>query len=259
MRLKDPVGVHYTSTEDILLVIEPVLMQPLLDERQGMYLAGKTPKNFSNKIASMRILDPACGTGNFLCAALQQLLDFQKEVITSTNLPLTVSPEQLYGIEIDPDACETASARIWNTYIQWLQENDFDEPGESVLDPLRHIECKDAILTYDKAGKPIDSEWPEVDVVIGNPPFMGGHKMRVGLGDKYTDDLRKLYKGRILGASDLVCYWFERTRMMIEAGNVKRAGLIATNSIRGGANRKVLERIKETGDIFMAWSDRPWE
>lgn len=124
---------------------------------------------------------------------------------------------------------------------------------------MRYIECKDAILTYDKTGKPIDPDWPEVDVVIGNPPFLGGHKMRAGLGDKYTDDLRKLYKERIPGASDLVCYWFERIRMMIEAGKVKRAGLIATNSIRGGANRRVLERIKETGDIFMAWSDRPWE
>ncbi len=58
--------------------------------------------------------------------------------------------------------------------------------------------------------------------------------------------------------ADLVCYWFEKARAMIENGQTKRAGLLATNSIRGGVNRKVLERIKETGDIFWAQSDRDW-
>ena len=60
------------------------------------------------------------------------------------------------------------------------------------------------------------------------------------------------------GFADLVCYWFEKAREQIESGKAKRAGLLATNSIRGGANREVLKRIKETGDIFMAWSDREW-
>jgi hypothetical protein len=58
--------------------------------------------------------------------------------------------------------------------------------------------------------------------------------------------------------SDLVCYFFEKARAQIESGKTKRAGLLATNSIRGGASRKVLERIKETGDVFMAWDDEPW-
>ena len=58
--------------------------------------------------------------------------------------------------------------------------------------------------------------------------------------------------------ADLVCYWFERSRFKIEAKSLRRAGLLATNSIRGGANRVVLERIKDSGQVFMAWSDRPW-
>ena len=72
------------------------------------------------------------------------------------------------------------------------------------------------------------------------------------------DDLRKLYEGRVPGGADLVTYWFERARAHIETGKAKRAGLLATNSIRMVGNRPVLERIKETGGIFMAWSDRPW-
>ena len=82
--------------------------------------------------------------------------------------------------------------------------------------------------------------------------------MRAELGDEYVEALRKLYTDRIPGQSDLVCYWFEKSRAMIEAGRAKRAGLLATNSIRTGANRTILDRIKATGNIFMAWSDRAW-
>ena len=73
-----------------------------------------------------------------------------------------------------------------------------------------------------------------------------------------TSGLTDFYDGRLPGFADLVCYWFEKAREQIENGKAKRAGLLATNSIRGGANREVLKRIKETGDIFMAWSDREW-
>ena len=58
--------------------------------------------------------------------------------------------------------------------------------------------------------------------------------------------------------ADFVCYWFEKARTMLEQGRAKRAGLLATQGIRGGANRGVLQRIKESGDIFLAWSDQPW-
>ena len=67
-----------------------------------------------------------------------------------------------------------------------------------------------------------------------------------------------LYDGRVPREADLVTYWFERARALIADGQVQRAGLLATQAIRGGANRRVLEGIKGTGDIFMAWSDRKW-
>ena len=103
----------------------------------------------------------------------------------------------------------------------------------------------------------VEPEWPEADVIVGNPPFLGGSKLRRELGDKYVEELFRLYGDR-LPVSDLVCYWFEKARAMVEAGKVKRAGFLATNSIRGGANRRVLERIKDTGVIFWTQSDRDW-
>jgi len=103
-----------------------------------------------------------------------------------------------------------------------------------------------------------EPSWPDVDCIVSNPPFLGDKLMRRQLGDEYVDKLRALYAGRIPGQSDLCCYWFERARAEIERGRCRRAGLLATQGIRGGANRKVLERIKETGDIFFAESDRQW-
>jgi len=82
--------------------------------------------------------------------------------------------------------------------------------------------------------------------------------LRAELGDQYVESLFALYRERVSGAADLCCYWFEKARAMIESGRLRRAGLLATQGIRGGANREVLDRIKNTGDIFWAQSDREW-
>src|SRR5438067_5017992 len=127
-----------------------------------------------------------------------------------------------------------------------------------MLRPLHNIQHMDAILAYDEAGQPVEPPWPEADVIIGNPPFLGGKRLRTELGDQYVHDLFSLYEGRVPREADLVAYWFERVRALIAAQRATRVGLLATQAIRAGANRRVLERIKETGDIFMGWSDRPW-
>ncbi len=280
-------GAHYTSREDILLIVEPVLMAPLRRrwaevQRQALELAARRDEvkgakrtswnkkietlltGFAGEIASIRVLDAAGGSGNFLYVALKLLLDLEKEVGTFaaglglTRLMPTVSPAQLYGIEINEYAYELAQATIWIGYLQWFSENGYGIPPEPILKPLNNIRRMDAILAYDDHGQPVEPEWPEVDVIIGNPPFLGGKKMRSELGDKYVDDLFALYEGKVPHEADLVCYWFEKARAKVAAGTVKRVGLLATQSIRAGANRKVLGRIKETGAIFMAWSDRPW-
>ncbi len=220
---------------------------------------------FTDEIAAVRVLDPACGSGNFLYVALKRLLDLWKEVSAFAAasgvaglLPYTVGPQQLYGIELNVYAHELASVVVWIGYIQWLHDNGFGIPDSPILKPLHNIRHMDAVLAYDAAGHPVETAWPEVDVIIGNPPFLGGSKLRRELGDAYAERVWALYKGQVPGGADLVCYWFERARAQIERGNAQRAGLLATNSIRGGANRQVLDRIKVSGDIFMAWGDRPW-
>ena len=282
-------GAHYTSREDILLIVEPVLMRPLRRRweevrKRARVLAAKWQEadsaggaktrarrqlekllyGFADEIAATTVLDPACGSGNFLYVALRELLNLEKDVIrfaTDLGLPMffpTVKPEQLYGIEINEYAHELAQATIWIGYIQWLRENGFGQPSEPILKALDNIHEMDAILAFDEDGNPVEPEWPEADVVIGNPPFLGASKLRAELGDEYVEWLFALYNERLPGFSDLCCYWFEKARSMIEHGTLKRAGLLATQGIRGGANRTVLQRIKESGDIFWAQSDRDW-
>lgn len=260
-------GAHYTSRTDILLVVEPIVMKPLRDEWvQVKRKAATEPTQlaqFTTKLAAIRVLDPACGSGNFLYIALRQLLDLQKEVIVygqqfGLDLPLTVSPAQLYGLEINPYAHELAQITVWIGYLQWRFENGFANLEEPILRPLKNIERRDAILTYDGDGRPVAPIWPQADFIIGNPPFLGDKKMRRELGQQYVDDLRQLYRDHIPGQSDLVCYWFEQARTMIAQQKAGRVGLLATQGIRNGANQTVLRRIKQTGNIFWAYSDRNW-
>lgn len=284
-------GAHYTDRGSILRVVEPVLMAPLRREwnatraRVAALLKKATESKQASaetrhrkaalqsiedfrkgSLDSVRVLDPACGSGNFLYVALEQLHELEKEVLLlraevergQFSLDIRVGPHMLMGIELNSFAQELAQVTVWIGHLQWHLKNGFSFAKDPVLRPIDSIECRDAILDQSRPGKPKEAGWPEATVVIGNPPFLGGKKLRTELGDEYIDALFEVYDGRVPREADLVTYWFEKARAAIKSGQLKRAGLLATNSIRGGASRKVLDRIRDTGDIFMAWSDEPW-
>jgi type II restriction/modification system DNA methylase subunit YeeA len=294
---RSQLGAHHTSREDILLIVEPVIIEPLQrkwatvradalalakaseKERAAEVAAKKKGTTYSKlrkqmqevllnwveELSEVRVLDPACGSGNFLYLALRRMLDlwhevriFSAEHALPTFLEKQVHPSQLYGLETNVYAQELASVVVWIGYLQWLNQNAIGWPTQPILRRLDNIQHRDAILTRDASGNLVESEWPEVDYIVGNPPFLGGKRLRTELGDSYVDALFAVYAGRVPPEADLVTYWFEKARAMIQEGTAKRTGLLATQGIRGGANRVVLERIKESGDIFMAYSDRDW-
>jgi hypothetical protein len=288
-RILDPdkrsqIGAHYTSKEDITLLVEPVLMEPLRREwekvRQqandiieaGNKRTGKTVQkelskllgDFVGKIASVRVLDPACGSGNFLYVALKLLLDLEKQVsvfASSNGLSrffVRCRPGQLYGIENNIHAHKVASVSVWIGFLQWQRDNGIIITDNPIMQPLENIQCRDAILIRNSKGEPVEPQWPSAHVVVGNPPFLGGNKIRQRLGDHYVNDLFKIYAGRVPAFADLVCYWFEKALRLLEQQPESRIGLLATNSIRGGVNRRILENIQKDGNIFWAQSDRDW-
>ncbi len=294
---RSQLGAHFTGKEDIETLVEAVVMQPLRREwnefrliiecllTTGKKKPGAVPARpltasaerkargeaesilhqFLARLQSVKVLDPACGSGNFLYVTLQELKNLEKSVILysmekglGSFLPL-VGPWQLYGIEVNPYAFDLAQMTVWIGWLQWIRFNGFGSPQEPILRPMKgNFQCRDAILDLSEQGNPKEPDWPKVDFIIGNPPFLGGNRVRQELGDAYVDALFRQYAGRVPAFADLCCYWFERARAHIDDGRCKRAGLLATQGIRGGANREVLKRIKQTGDIFWAISDRDW-
>lgn len=259
MRRWQAVKAEATALADAARNVKGRAHAKLRDELQGKMLA------WVDELTSVKILDPACGSGNFLYLALRRLLDlwhearvFSAEHGLATFLEKQVNPTQLFGLEINIYAQELASVVVWIGYLQWLNEHAIGWPTEPILRKLDNIQHRDAILTQDNSGNSIEPKWPAVDFIIGNPPFLGGKRLRIELGNEYVDALFSVYDERVPRQADLVVYWFEKARALVEAGKVKRVGLLATQSIRAGASLKVLQKIASTGGIFMAWSDRPW-
>lgn len=86
---------------------------------------------------------------------------------------------------------------MWIGYLQWRKDNGMGEPKPPILEPLTNIQHRDAILELDSEGNPMEPVWPEAEFVVGNPPFLGGKRLRNELGDKYVDGLFHVYEGRV--------------------------------------------------------------
>ena len=277
-------GAHYTDRDKIMLLVEPVVIRPWLaewdaakadlaaaldrveaakwpaDRTKRLNAAERRYRAFLNRLRAFTVLDPACGSGNFLYLALQALKDLEHRVqLEAEALGFQrafpdIGPANVKGLEINPYAAELARVSVWIGEIQWMRRNGFSESHDPILKPLDTIECRDAILTPDNT----EPDWPEADVVIGNPPFLGGKLLITTLGEDYVSKIFTTYAGRVPAEADLVCYWLEKAGQQIAAGKATRAGLVATNSIRGGANRRALQAALDTRRIFEAWSDEPW-
>ena len=281
---RSQLGAHYTDRDKIMQIIEPVVIRPWLVEwetAQARITAGLESESaarsaaartrhrreaerllgdFLKRLRAFTVLDPACGSGNFLYLALQAIKDLEHRVqleAEALGLPRSfpeTGPANVRGIEINPYAAELARVSVWIGEIQWMRRNGFAGSRDPILKPLDTIECRDAVLTPE--GK--EPEWPVADVVIGNPPFLGGKLLIATLGEGYVSSLFEAYERRVPAEADLVCYWFLKAGEHVEAGRAIRVGLVSTNSIRGGANRRALQAATRNCTIFEAWSDEPW-
>ena len=174
----------------------------------------------------------------------------------------TPEPHTLRFLKSAPTSAPPAPLSASGTGVEATQESGVRSEF------MRDASPKAATLVGNSAMTPVsgaagalqavEATWPKADVVIGNPPFLGGSKKRRELGDEYFESLDTVFTGRVPAGADLVCYWFEKARNEIESRGLNSAGLVATNSIRGGANRKVLDAICNTTRIYEAWSDETW-
>ncbi len=319
-------GAHYTPRAYVERLVMPTVIEPLREEWQAVLAAAITlanagkledaaeaVKDFHRHLCEVRVLDPACGSGNFLYVTLEHLKRLEGEVINALNdfdarqaafelEGWAVDPHQLLGLEVNPRAAAIADLVLWIGYLQWHFRTRGDaKPAEPVLRKFRNIECRDAVLAYDSVeivtgedGQPVTrwdgrtmkthpvtgedvpddaarvplyryinarkAEWPAADYVVGNPPFIGNWRMRSALGDGYTETLRQLY-GEIPESCDYVMFWWDKAAELARRGQIKRFGLITTNSLRQTFNRRVIQKYldgKEPLSLLFAIPDHPW-
>jgi hypothetical protein len=386
---RSQLGAHYTDPATIERIIDPVVRRPLLREWAAAkeQIAARLEKSkkrddkawrdaaalhigFLQRLAAYRVLDPACGSGNFLYLALKCLKDVEHLANTEAEalglerqVELFTGPANVLGIELNEYAAELARVTVWIGELQWRLDHGHPFKTNPVLEPLDHIECRDALLSWstdepsrevartggaemgsemgsdtdlakpNSGSDPVSADpvsvepglvpanasvraetpsvraepveasapaslanaaaraaqtpgahdplgartsppasappapprvlaseapWPRADVVVGNPPFLGVSRKRGELGEATTRALDAVFAPGVPGAADLVCYWFAKALKAMQSNDLRAAGFVATNSIRGGANRRVLDAIAEHSTIFEAWSDEPW-
>ena len=214
---------------------------------------------FLERLRAYRVLDPACGSGNFLYLALKALKDvehqanFEAEALGLPRQHDLTGPHNVLGIELNEYAAELARLTVWIGELQWRIQRGYAFKLNPVLEPLDHIECRDALM---------NAGWQRGGMAEGG---CGGRQSAVRrrqedarrAGRRVHRATAQALQGRVPGGADFVCYWFDKARAQIAAGELQRAGLVATNSIRGGASRAVLEAIVRETRVFEAWSDKP--
>ena len=328
-------GAHFTPRVYVERLVVPTIIAPLRSDweevqaliddlqRQGKDDAAiEAVRAFHHRLCTTRVLDPACGTGNFLYVALELMKRLEGEVLETleglgedeARLLLdgeTVGPRQFYGLELNPRAVPIADLVLWIGFLKWqLRTVEVKDLPEPILHAYGTIKHQDALLAYDsmemlrdEAGKPLSrwdgetmklhpitgeeipdpdatmelyqyvnprrAEWPPVEFIVGNPPFIGGKDMRAELGDGYAEAAWKVRKEVPGGADFVMHFWDEAaTRLLAKPPKdargenpLRRFGFITTNSITQTFSRRVVERhmnAKLPLSLVYAIPDHPW-
>ncbi len=293
-------GAHYTPRSYVERLVQVTVMEPLRADWDAVRIkigdalergepaeAVAAVRAFHHQLCTTRVLDPACGTGNFLYVSLELMKRLEGEVLEALaelgeteGIGLeTVDPHQFLGIELNVRAAAIAELVLWIGYLQQHYRNRSEHPAEPILKAFGNIQQKDAVLTWDgypelqfemrngvavqvypNARRP---EWPEAEFIVGNPPFLGkGAGMRRPLGDSYVDALWSAHD-HLPESIDFVMYWWDRAADLLtrKSAPLRRFGLVTTNSISQAFNRKVIEfrqAKKNPVSLVFAVADHPW-
>jgi hypothetical protein len=319
-------GAHFTPRAYVERLVLPTIVEPLREQWANVQAAAVTLAkgddlpgarkiigDFLESLCNTTVLDPACGTANFLYVAMEHMKRLEGEVwdmlrgLGETQSVFegtghAVDPHQFLGIEINPRAAAIAELVLWIGYLQWhFRTFGSKMPAEPIIKPFHNIECRDAVLEYDRkepvfdaASKPVTrwdgrtfkkhpvtgedvpdesartlvyrylnprkAAWPKADYVVGNPPFLGNWTMRATLGDGYAETLRSVYK-ELPESVDYVTFWWQRAAELARSGDLRRFGLITTNSIRQTFGQRAIQThldAKAPLSLVYAVPDHPW-
>lgn len=284
-------GAHYTPRPYVERIVEATITDVLRPEWETIEtgLEGLPTEDalvrlhaYHNRLAALSILDPACGTGNFLYVAMEALLGLENKVIQAIEdlggeVRSRIGPGQFHGLEKNPRAAKIAELVLWIGWLRWNIRNGAGEIMEPILGQRANINFGkpggyDAVLAQDETsapdfGNPRQPDWPEANFIVGNPPFIGGKDIRAELGGDYAEALWRA-NPTVPASADFVMQWWDRAaRELTTTGTrLKRFGFVTTNSITQAFSRRAIERYlagsaAEGADglhLLLACPDHPW-
>ncbi|WP_306224064.1 class I SAM-dependent DNA methyltransferase [Bosea beijingensis] len=291
-------GAHYTPRAYVERLVVETVIGPLREDWRAVLGAAQQARDggdarkalalvedFHETLCTTRILDPACGTGNFLHVSQELMKKLEGEVLDAAgelgrNEELSgfaahqVGPHQFLGLETNRRAVAIADLVLWIGHLQWHFRTRAHAPREPILEKLDHIYKQDAVLSWD--GYPVPGwrdghealptprrpDWPEAEFIVGNPPFIGGKDLRARLGNVYAEALWAAHP-QVNESADLVMYWWDHAaELLTRPGTcLRRFGFVTTNSITQLFQRRTVERhltSKRPLSIVMAIPDHPW-
>ncbi len=276
-------GAHYTPRPYVERIVEATITDVLRTEWEQFEASLEDQsaderlqrlRAFHDRLANIVVLDPACGTGNFLYVAMEALLGIENKVIQAIEdvggeVRSRIGPAQFHGLEKNPRAAKIAELVLWIGWLRWNIRNGAGAIEEPILAQKANINFGrhggyDAILAQDDAGQPIlheprPADWPEADFIVGNPPFIGGKDIRSELGDDYAEAVWKA-NPNVGASSDFVMQWWDRAAETLgkPKTRLKRFGFVTTNSITQTFSRRVIEQHLAECHLVLACPDHPW-
>lgn len=256
-------GMHYTSIENIHKVIDPLFFNDLKEEFaeimniKTINQRQKQLNDLQDKLASLKFLDPACGSGNFLTETYLSLRRLENKIIKARNEgqiilnaenPIKVSIKQFYGIEINDFAVSVAKAALWIAESQMLKETEDLINMNLDFFPLKSypniVEGNALRLDWESVVKR-----DELDYIMGNPPFVG-HQWR---NDDQVSDMLSVFGSSGYKKLDYVCSWFKKSADYIEDKAIQIA-FVSTNSIIQGEQANLMSELFEELDIIINYA-----
>jgi len=259
-------GAHYTSESDIMRIVEPTVLRPWREK----IASAKTLSELNairEQLSDFKVLDPACGSGNFLYVSFRELKHLEVQLVQKIienypsakpeRLHSSIKSSQFFGIDTNPLGIELA--KITLSMAKKFAADNFNK----LTSQNRLFEEKEEPLPFDNLDEnlivadALFADWPEADVIIGNPPYQSKNKMQEEFGPAYLNKLHEKFPN-MPGRADYCVYWFRKAQDNLKEGG--RAGLVGTNTIRETYSREggLDYIIKNKGTILEAIGSMPW-
>ncbi len=262
-------GAHFTSPADIMKIVGPTIATPWREQVESAKTA-KRLQELLDHLHGFRILDPACGSGNFLYIAYRELKRIEARIFErleeypskaeGDQMRLSfLSAQNFHGLDINPFAVEIAKVTMMIARKLAVDELHITERALPLDNLDANFRAADALL--DAEGRPM--VWPKADVIIGNPPFLGAKRLKPERGPDYVNALRRAYPD-VPGMADYCVYWFRKAHDALPPCSdadplAGRAGLVGTQNVRNNQSRVGgLDHIARTGTIVEAVDNQPW-